>query len=88
MNTLQKIAKLVVYLVVLFVVVLGISFAYLNAINVPFNYYLGTVTLPLSILLLFALGLGILFGFLSMLPLWFRWYFSERKLKKLTNSHE
>jgi len=40
------------------IIILGMSFAALNAVSVPINYYLGTLLLPLSVLLLIAFVLG------------------------------
>lgn len=55
------------YILLLLLVILGITFAYLNATPVVFNYYIGTRTIPLSLLLLFALGIGILLSLLGLM---------------------
>jgi len=44
------------------IVLLGISFASLNAEPVAVNYYFGTQKIPLSLLLVITLGVGILLG--------------------------
>lgn len=41
---------------------LGLTFASLNASNVIFNYYVGSKSIALSLLLVFAFGLGLLLG--------------------------
>lgn len=53
----------------LFVAALGTLFSVLNAVPVPFNYYLGQGEFPLSLLLVIVLALGVLFGILSALPM-------------------
>lgn len=57
--------KLIRYVLILLIVLMGISFALLNATSVELNYYLGNVTWPLSLLLVLAFGFGILFGLLG-----------------------
>ena len=47
---------------ILIVMILGASFAVLNADPVLFNYYLGSRDLPLSLILIAALGAGVLIG--------------------------
>jgi len=53
-------------LIVLFVVVAGVSFAWLNAQPVPFNYYVGHVETRLALLLVGFLVGGWVLGVLSM----------------------
>jgi len=53
-------------LIVLCVVVAGVSFAWLNAQPVPFNYYVGTVETRLALLLVGFLAGGWVLGVLSM----------------------
>ena len=55
--------RLLMYILMIIVVLLGVTFACLNAATVQINMYLTTFTLPLSLLLVFVLGLGILIGF-------------------------
>lgn len=52
----------------LFMVLVGVSFAIINANSVTMNYYIGELTLPLSMLLIFTFTLGVLVGVLAMLP--------------------
>lgn len=54
--------RLVGYLIVFVLVVLGLSFAVLNAQPVTLNYYLGTYPVPLSLALVSSLALGALLG--------------------------
>ena len=52
------------YLLILMVVLLGLTFACLNADPVQINYYLGSKTLPLAILLVIVFTSGCLVGLL------------------------
>ncbi len=45
------------------VILFGISFAALNSAEVTVNFYIKTVTLPISFLVFLMLGVGILCGF-------------------------
>ena len=47
-------------------VIVGISFSILNATPVSLNYYIGTSTLPLSLLLILVLLLGFMLGTLLL----------------------
>ncbi len=49
-------------LLVLLAVILGISFAVLNAQPVVFNYYLGTSEVPLALIVVLALAGGVILG--------------------------
>lgn len=53
----------------LLVLIVGLSFAVLNAEKVPLNYYLGQSELPLSLLLVLAMAFGALLGVISTLGL-------------------
>ncbi len=65
--------RIISYLFMLFLVLLGVTFACLNAEPVSINFYAGTSEVPLSLLLVFALifgvGLGLLAGFFLYLKL-------------------
>lgn len=60
------------YLLLILVVVLGITFAALNAESVTLHYYFGIMQIPLSFLLVFSWGFGILLGWLFSLSLFFK----------------
>ena len=49
-------------LLVLIAVILGISFAVLNAQPVAFNYYLGASEVPLALIVVLALAGGVILG--------------------------
>lgn len=64
------------------IILLGVTFAFLNSEPVMVNYYIGTTQVPLSILLvsILAVGsiLGLLIGFVHVIKL----KFLNRKLRK------
>lgn len=60
------------FLAILTTVVLGVSFAVLNADNVVINLYVGEYNLPLPLLLLITLGIGILMGLLFASIIFFK----------------
>lgn len=70
------------YVIAFVLIVIAVTFAYLNANDVIVNYYLGSVHLPLSLLLIIALGLGIILGCLAAIPTWLRLKKDIRILKK------
>ncbi len=58
--------KRIVFLVVfLLVLVVGLSFALLNAEMVRLSYYFGTITAPLSIVVAVSIAVGALLGVLA-----------------------
>ena len=78
--------RLLSFIILLFVALLSLSFALLNASPVPFNYYIGSKTLPLSLLLVGAFILGIVFGFLLLYPkILFLKFELHRMRKGMTN---
>lgn len=64
------------------IILLGVTFAFLNSEPVMVNYYVGASQVPLSILLVSILGagsvLGLLIGFVHVIKL----KFVNRKLRK------
>jgi len=61
---------------------LGVSFAILNAQTVVVNYYLGTKALPLSVLLVGIFIIGIVIGFVVSLPSIIRLKLKIRRQRK------
>lgn len=57
--------RIFTYLFLLLLAAIGLSFAILNAQPVALNYYLGTITFPLSLLLIETLVLGAFLGLLA-----------------------
>ncbi len=74
--------KIFSYIVVLFLIVLGISFAILNAGQVSIHYYIGVSHLPLSLLLVFSFGIGLIIGLLLTGVVILRLKAQKRSLKK------
>ena len=68
--------RIFTYIFLLFIILLGITFAYLNAEPVIINYYIAKVSLPLSLSLVLTLLLGCLLGLISCLCL----YVKQRRL--------
>jgi putative membrane protein len=80
--------KLIKTIFILFVIVLGISFAILNANYVPLNYYFDAKEISLALLLAITLAVGALLGFLLSLPGLFRLKRSNRQMKSRLKSVE
>lgn len=70
----MKITRIISYILLLIIVILGLTFAAINANPVHIDYYFNTAEVSLSLLLVYALGLGILLGFFAA-------FFSIIKLK-------
>ena len=64
----MKIMRIFSYIVILVLLLIGISFAALNATPVTLNYYFNTLDVSLSLLLVFSLGIGIILGFFASIP--------------------
>lgn len=64
--------RIVRYLLILAVIALGISFAWLNARAVTLSYYAGTVEVPLALALVGVLIVGWVLGIASIIPVQLR----------------
>lgn len=63
----------VISLIFLFVLILlGITFAGLNAELVQLNYYIGQISLPVSMLVVFSIGVGLIIGLFLAIMVYFR----------------
>jgi lipopolysaccharide assembly protein A len=60
---------------------IGLTFASLNATPVVFNYYLGSKTITLSLLLVFVFGVGIFLGIIVTMFTWIKIKRDNLKLK-------
>lgn len=80
--------RVLLYVIFLLIILLGISFAYLNANSVTFNYYLGEQTLPLSLLLICSFGAGLISGFVVVFISWMRLKVGNIRLKKRLKNAE
>ena len=56
--------RIIGYLFLLVIILLGVTFSTLNAEAVTVNYYVGRSTLPLSLLLVITFSLGCVLGML------------------------
>lgn len=65
----MRILMLIVYLLL---IILGVSFAALNAASVQINLYFTTVAMPISVLMTIMLGIGILIGFILFILRYWR----------------
>ncbi len=68
--------RILSYLLLLIIIIIGVSFAALNSQQVLVNYYIGESTLALSLLLVIVFSAGCLLGLLVGL-----WFFLKIKLK-------
>lgn len=73
--------RIFTYVIVLLIIVTGMSFAFLNAEPVTFNYYIGSAKLPLSLLLVCMLLLGCFLSLLAMLSFYIRMKNENRHLR-------
>jgi putative membrane protein len=63
--------RLLTFIFLLLIIVIGLSFTVLNAGEVELNYYFDTTTLPLAAVVLAAIILGSMLGILATLSLVF-----------------
>lgn len=64
--------RILSYLILLIIMLVGLTFAALNSTPVTFNYYLGSKIITLSLLLVFTFGAGIFLGLLVSILSWIR----------------
>lgn len=62
-------------------IIIGVSFAALNAASVVVNFYFKTVTMPISVLMTIMLGVGIVLGFILFINRYWRLKIEYRKIK-------
>ncbi|EHL31126.1 lipopolysaccharide assembly protein LapA domain-containing protein [Legionella drancourtii] len=65
----MRIVMLVIYILL---IIIGVSFAALNAASVDVNFYFKTVSMPISVLITIMLGIGILIGFILFIGRYWR----------------
>lgn len=65
----MRLMMLVFYIIL---IIIGVSFAALNASSVAVNFYFNTISLPISLLMTLVLGLGVLIGFLLFITRYWR----------------
>jgi putative membrane protein len=74
----MRILLLVFYILL---IIIGVSFAALNASSVEVNFYFTTVSMPISVLMTIMLGVGIVVGFLLFTSRYWRIKNECRKMK-------
>lgn len=77
--------RIISFIFLLFIILLGVTFATLNSSMVTINYYIGHKTLPLSLLLVSVLTigslLGMMVGFWLLLKVKLKNYHLRQRLK-------
>ncbi len=69
------------YIILFIILILGLTFAALNATPVAFDYYVGNRNISLSLLLVYTLGVGIILGAIAALGPIFRLKRQNMRLK-------
>jgi putative membrane protein len=65
----------------LLIVLIGVSFAALNATSVKVNFYFAYLTIPISVLIILSMGIGILLGILFFLTRQWRLKAENRRIR-------
>lgn len=73
--------RILIWLFYLILILLGISFAALNAGTVELNFYIKTMTIPIAILMAMMLGIGLFLGCLFSLCRYWRLKLECNKIK-------
>lgn len=79
--------RLFMIFIYLLLILLGVSFAALNASSVEVNLYFKTISMPISVLMTLMLGLGLILGFVLFILRYWRLkmeYSKVRSQLKLT----
>jgi putative membrane protein len=74
----MRLLMLVFYILL---IIIGVSFAALNATSVQVNFYFKTVSMPISVLMTIMLGVGIIIGFILFITRYWRLKVEYRKMK-------
>lgn len=74
--------RFVTYFFLIILIIIGISFAGLNAEPITLNYYIGTAILPLSLLLVLVLISGCVLGLLGSVIPYFKLKRANRHLRQ------
>lgn len=81
----SRFAKLSLFILV---IILGILLHLKNSQVIEFNYYVGSIEIPLSLLLVLTFIGGAILGMLSSLPILLRFRSEKTKLEKLSRVTE
>jgi len=74
--------RVITYLLILIIIILGITFAALNHAPVTINYYIGQNTLPLSLLLVMSFVIGCFLGLLVACWVSFKFKIKNYRLRQ------
>ena len=74
--------KVFSYIIILLILILGITFAVLNAMPVTVHYYIGTKQMPLSLLLVIGFVFGLFVSLIFMSFVVIRLKSRNRRLRK------
>ncbi len=80
--------KLVSYFVIVILLILGVTFAVLNATPVKVNYYVATEQVALSLLLAIGFALGVLVGIGVLIMKLLRLRFENGRLRRQVNKYQ
>ncbi|AHE67337.1 LapA family protein [Legionella oakridgensis] len=73
--------RIIIIIFYLILIIVGVSFAVLNATPVSVNFYFTVLKMPVSILMTITLGLGVLIGAFLFLCKYWRLKVEHHKLK-------
>lgn len=73
--------RIMMTIIYVLLILIGVTFAGLNAASVQINVYFSTFNMPVSVLVILMLGLGVVIGFLLFLGRYWRLKAEHRKLK-------
>jgi putative membrane protein len=81
--TRQRIGDMRIVMIILYLalILVGVTFAVLNASSVQVNLYLTTLTMPISVLMTLMLGVGMVLGFVLFLWRYIRLKNDHRNIK-------
>lgn len=74
--------RILTYILLVLIIILGVSFAVLNGQAVTFNYYVGKHVMPLSLLLVLSFCVGSLLSLCVSLFIYFKQRISYYKLNQ------
>ena len=72
---------IIMLIIYILLIIIGVSFAALNAASVGVNFYFQTVSIPISVLITVMLGIGIFIGFILFIGRYWRLKADYHKLK-------
>lgn len=73
--------RLVMIILYLLLIIIGITFAILNAGSVQINFYITKWTMPISVLMTIMFGIGLVIGFLLFINKYLRLRIESLRLK-------